>query len=164
MKHLLPVILAFLVGCTAHPRYRTGGEESLQKINKSTEKYDTEDFIRLGNIMQGYLGKPYRGASKYEQGLDCSHFVQTVFRRFDNIKLPRMAADQYQAGRDVKYKHLRYGDLVFFKTDRKKVSHVGVYIGDRDFIHVSSSRGVIISSLGETYWAERYVGARRILE
>ena len=164
MKRLILLFLIGAVGCSPNPRYRTGGEERPQQMVKAEAKYDTNDNIRLGTILQEYLGRPYKGKSKYEEGLDCSHFTQTVFKRFDNIKIPRMAADQYKEGKEVQYKHLRYGDLVFFKTGRKKISHVGIYVGDNRFIHASSSKGVIISGMGEKYWAERYVGARRILK
>ena len=165
MKRLILIGLTLLLaGCGGNPRYRTGGEERPQEIESRHTRYDTDDLVRLGSIMQSYLGKPYKGTSKYEAGVDCSHFVQVVFKRFDDIKLPRMTTDQFKAGREIRYKHLAYGDLVFFKTDRKKVSHVGIYIGDNQFIHASSSQGVIISYLSEKYWAERYVGARRILD
>jgi cell wall-associated NlpC family hydrolase len=163
IKRLVLLALVVFAGCGSHPRYRTGGEEHPQQRVKQDAAYDTNDYLRFGSILQEYLGKPYAGKSKYEDGIDCSHFVQAVFKRFDNIKLPRMASDQYQEGREVQFKHLEYGDLVFFKTGRKKISHVGIYVGDNRFIHVSSSQGVIISGLNEKYWAERYVGARRIL-
>jgi cell wall-associated NlpC family hydrolase len=164
MKRTIILALLILAGCGGSPRYRTGGEEHHQKRVSTDTKYDTDDYIRFGKILQSYLGKPYKGTSKYEAGLDCSHFTQSVFKKFDNIKLPRTSADQYKVGRDVKYKHLTYGDLVFFKTSGRKISHVGIYIDNRRFIHASSSKGVIISGLGEKYWAERYVGARRVLD
>lgn len=164
MKRFVLLGAVLIVGCSANPRYRTGGEEAPRQLEKAQAAYDTNDYLRLGGILQEYLGKPYKGKSKYEEGLDCSHFTQAVFKRFDNIKIPRMAADQYKAGRDVKYRQLAYGDLVFFRTDGRKISHVGVYIGEGRFIHVSSSSGVIISSLSENYWADKYAGARRILE
>jgi len=164
MRRLTLLILVFVVGCTPHPRYRTGGEERPQQEVEKQGKYTTDDMLRLGSIMREYLGRPYKGMSKYETGVDCSHFVQTVFKRFDKIILPRMAADQYREGREIQYKNLSYGDLVFFKTEPRKISHVGIYVGDHRFIHASTSNGVIISSLGEKYWADKYAGARRILQ
>ncbi len=164
MKRFILLLTLAAIGCSPNPRYRKGGEELPQQEVKSKATYDTDDYLRLGSILQQYLGKPYKGKSKYEEGLDCSHFVQTVFKRFDKIKLPRMASDQYKEGKEVQFKHLKYGDLVFFKTGRKKISHVGIFVGDGNFIHASTSNGVIISGLNEKYWAERYVGARRILK
>lgn len=164
MKQFLLLALILVVGCTPNPRYRSGGEEKPQQTVERQGKYTTDDMLRLGAIMRGYLGQPYKGMSKYEAGVDCSHFVLTVFKKFDNIILPRMAADQFKEGKEIQYKNLSYGDLVFFKTEPRKISHVGIYVGDRRFIHASSSNGVIISGLGEKYWADRYAGARRILE
>jgi cell wall-associated NlpC family hydrolase len=117
----------------------------------------------MGQIMQKYLGKPYMGQSKHVSGLDCSMFVQKVFREFNRTLLPRSAEEQFDMGKEIPRKLLQFGDLLFFETVRGKVSHVGISVGHNDFIHVSSSRGVIISSLNEAYWAERYIGVRRIL-
>ncbi|MEW6412160.1 MAG: C40 family peptidase [Candidatus Zixiibacteriota bacterium] len=166
MKLFTLLSLLLLVGCTANPRYRTGGEERLQQIEETLEsKYTTNDYLRLGMILQDYLGKPYKGMSKYEEGVDCSHFTQSVFKKFDRtIELPRTAADQFKTGREIPYSLLYYGDLLFFRTEGRKISHVGIFVGDESFIHASSSNGVIISSLNEKYWAERFAGARRILD
>jgi len=152
------------VGCTPNPRYRTGGAERPGPRLDGRLRYKTNDYLRLGGILQSYLGKPYLGKSRFERGVDCSLLTREVFRKFDGRALPRTVAEQYQSGRSVNHQHLAYGDLVFFRTTRSAVSHVGVYVGAGDFIHASSSRGVIISSLSEKYWAERYLGARRILE
>ncbi|MDH3891523.1 MAG: NlpC/P60 family protein [candidate division Zixibacteria bacterium] len=113
--------------------------------------------------MESYLGKPYVGQSKYDKGVDCSHLVAKVFKKFDNRDLPRTTARQWLIGEPVHRRHLAYGDLVFFKTDGRPVGHVGIWTGYGEFLHASSSRGVIISKLSESYWSQRYVGARRIL-
>lgn len=165
IKNLLFIlIIAVFVGCQAHPRYRTGGEERPGKVKNLDKTRTTNDKLKLGLILQSYLGKPYKGKSKYEEGLDCSHFTRSVYKKYARIKIPRMARDQFKSGREINYKYLKYGDMVFFKTDGKSISHVGIYLDDRDFIHVSTSRGVIISSLRENYWSNSYAGARRIIE
>lgn len=157
------VLLATLVGCSSFPRYRTGGMERPKEVVQTDVRFTTNDYIRLGMILQGYLGKPYRGKSIFVRGVDCSLFAREVFKEFDEIKLPRTVREQYKMGREIPYRHLAFGDLVFFKTERNKVSHVGIYTGDNRFIHASTSRGVIISSMKEKYWAQRYAGGRRIL-
>ncbi len=166
MKRLFLLSLVLLTGCSANPRYRTGGEEHPQQLqNVRVSKYTTDDYLRLGSILQEYLGKPYKGMSKYEEGVDCSHFTQSVFTKFDrSIALPRTAADQFKTGREIPFKLLYYGDLVFFRTEGRSISHVGIFVGDNSFIHASSSNGVIISGLSEKYWAEKFAGARRVLE
>lgn len=160
------VILLLFVGCAAGPpRYKKGGQERPGDIsNTIDQRLTTNDNIKLGQILQTYLGRPYKGRSKYDPGLDCSHFTQSVFKQFNGLRLPRTAAEQYQTGDQVHLRHLKYGDLVFFNTVGRDISHVGIYVGHRRFIHASTSRGVIISEMKEKYWADRYVGARRIIE
>jgi len=128
-----------------------------------TQRLSTNDSIRLGVIMQSYLGKPYSGKSGYDPGVDCSDLVNKVFKQFDRRALPETVARQWLVGEPVHRNLLQYGDLVFFKTDGRPVSHVGIYVGFGEFFHASTSSGVIISRLSEQYWAERFVGARRIL-
>ncbi len=165
IKKIIPfLILLIIVGCKAHPRYRKGGEERPPQVEYVNDSITTNDNLRFGLILRSYLGKPYKGKSKYEEGLDCSHFTYSVFKKYAKLSLPRKAADQYKFGKEIHYKYIKYGDLVFFKTDGRTISHVGIYLSDNDFIHASSSRGVIISSLKEKYWADRYVGARRVIE
>lgn len=161
---LLIVILLIITGCKSHPRYRKGGEEIPAQVEYVSESVTTNDNIRLGLILQSYLGKPYKGTSKYEDGLDCSHFTYTVFKKYAKLNLPRKASEQFKSGKEIHFNNIRYGDLVFFKTDGKTISHVGIYLSDGDFIHASTSRGVIISSIRDKYWADRYKGARRVLE
>jgi cell wall-associated NlpC family hydrolase len=160
----LLVLLALALGCKPYPRYKKyapvtpTGEEN--RVNSLT----TNSYLRFGFILQKYLGRPYTGQSKYVAGLDCSMFTQKVYREFNQTLLPRTAAEQFKVGREIPRNIMQFGDLIFFETTRGKVSHVGIYIGYNDFIHASSSRGVIISSLNEPYWGERYIGLRRILE
>ncbi len=162
-KYGAVVLFIALVGCTSYPRYRTSGAERPKEVIRADISLTTDDYIRLGLILQDYLGKPYRGRSIFVQGVDCSLFAREVFKQFDDIELPRTVREQYKMGREIPYGHLAFGDLVFFKTERNKVSHVGVYVGDDRFIHASSSGGVIISGMSEKFWAQRYAGARRIL-
>lgn len=162
----IAVVLTFLIfiGCQVHPRYRKGGEERPGVVENLDKTRTTEDKLKFGLILQSYLGKPYKGTSKYDPGLDCSSFTGEVFRKYNKTILPRTAKEQYKEGKEVHYHYLKYGDLVFFKTDGRTVSHVGIYIGENRFIHASSSRGVIISSMREKYWADCYFGARRVIK
>lgn len=110
-----------------------------------------------------YLGTPYRYGGASPGGFDCSGFTSYVFQQF-GISLNRSAAGQYGQGSAVSKASLIAGDLVFFNT-YGGVSHVGIYTGNGEFIHSSSpqSGGVIYSALSESYYASRYVGARRVI-
>jgi len=107
-----------------------------------------------------FLGVPYAFGGTTSAGFDCSGFVQHVFAML-GIGLPRTADAQYDVGRPA-VGGPRVGDLVFFDT-YGGVSHVGIYLGRGEFVHASSSHGVEVSRLSESYWAARYVGAKRLI-
>jgi cell wall-associated NlpC family hydrolase len=109
-----------------------------------------------------YIGVPYLWGGSTPSGFDCSGFVQFVFKAH-GISLPRVSRDQYTAGYAVSKSNLKPGDLVFFNTSGSGVSHLGIYLGNDQFIHASTSKGVTVSQLSGAYWASRYVGARRVL-
>ncbi|MET3726968.1 hypothetical protein ABID52_000549 [Fictibacillus halophilus] len=112
-----------------------------------------------------YIGIKYTwGGTSPSTGFDCSGFNSYVFKQYD-VKLARTAAEQYKGGTSVKKADLEQGDLVFFATTSSGASHSGIYVGDGNFIHASSSKGVMISSVSDPYyWGSRYLGARRYLE
>jgi cell wall-associated NlpC family hydrolase len=158
------VFCLFALGCRPYPRYRPGGSETPPVMLPSEKKYTTDDYLWLGEVIQSYLGKPYTGRSKWAEGIDCSLFVRDVLARFNKTEMPRTVEDQATKGREINRKYMKLGDLVFFKTERNRVSHVGIYVGYDQFAHASSTQGVIISSLREKYWAERFAVARRVFE
>lgn len=108
-----------------------------------------------------FLGVPYAFGGTSGYGFDCSGFTQHVFAMM-GVHLPRMADEQYYAGKSFKGQPKR-GDLVFFHTYAAGVSHVGISLGDGKFIHASSSHGVMVSSLHDSYWGPRYLGAKRVV-
>ena len=121
--------------------------------------------VQTNNIIktaEKYLKTPYRFGGESPKGFDCSGFVKFVYDK-NGKKLPRTADVQYTQGKKVEQSKLKPGDLVFFTTYAPGASHVGIYYGSGKFIHTSSSRGVMISRLDETYWKPRYLGARRII-
>lgn len=108
-----------------------------------------------------YMGTPYVWAGTGGGGFDCSGFTMRVFMQ-NGIPLRRQADWQFTQGQKIARADLQPGDLVFFSTYAPGASHVGIYIGNNQFIHASSSRGVTISSLGESYYSKCYIGARRM--
>ena len=108
-------------------------------------------------------GTPYRySGTDPASGFDCSGFVQWVFARHGTA-VPREVRDQYRVGRKIDEDEVKPGDLVFFETVTKGASHVGIAIGNGEFIHAPSSKGVVrVERYTSTYWAQRFVGARRI--
>ncbi len=117
---------------------------------------------------ESYLGTPYRYGGTTRSGIDCSAFVLSVFGASAGLNLPRVAASQAQEGQKVDKSELQKGDLVFFSHGRGRISHVGIVEsiseeGTVKFIHAATSRGVMISSLNDSYWGPRYRFAKRVI-
>ena len=115
----------------------------------------------LVRVAMGFLGAPYRLGGSSVKGLDCSGFVKKIYEFF-NIDLPRTAFEQSHIGLRVARDKLIEGDLLFFNT-RRKLGHVGIYIGNNEFVHASSrKRGVRVDSLNTPYFDKRFVKAVRL--
>lgn len=127
-------------------------------------QYKGTFFKVLAEIFKNLKNTPYVfGGSSPKFGLDCSSFTMYVYKKL-GIKLPRTARAQFNVGMPVDRKHLKVGDLVFFRTYASYPSHVGIYIGNGKFIHFSSMyHGLAISSLSDHYFRRRFLGAKRVL-
>lgn len=122
--------------------------------------YSIED---LDKISSKYMGVRYSYGGTTSKGFDCSGYVRQVFKELGITSLDRTSAAMYAQGTAVKKSDLQPGDLVFFNTSGNRVSHVGIYIGSGKFAHASTSKGVIKTSINDKhYWANKYVGAKRI--
>ncbi|PKF63279.1 hypothetical protein CW745_00025 [Psychromonas sp. psych-6C06] len=169
MNHLFIILsLLLLVGCASQPK--SSVPSSSVKKSSSTLNTDKqamgEDallFSLLRNEFNDWRGTPYRLGGENKQGVDCSAFVQQVMRNSINIKLPRTTETQSKQGYLVYKDQLKVGDLVFFKTGWK-ARHVGIYMGNNQFMHASTSKGVITSSLNNVYWKKKYWQAKRIID
>jgi hypothetical protein len=117
----------------------------------------------LMKIVGELLGVRYKTGGNTPKGFDCSGFTRYVFEKLAGIDLNRRSIDQAKEGSKIEKDKLREGDLVFFKTNGKSISHVGIYVGDGKFAHASSKKGITITPLDDKYYAKRYVTARRIL-
>ncbi|WP_420819786.1 C40 family peptidase [Paenibacillus monticola] len=117
---------------------------------------------KMDKVIDKAIGTKYVSGGISTNGFDCSGFTMYVFDKI-GIDLPHQSGSQYQMGSAISRDEIRPGDLVFFNTTGKGVSHVGIYVGDGKFAHASSSRGVTISSLNDSYYVSRYVGAKRIM-
>ena len=111
---------------------------------------------------RAFTGAAYRPGGATPEGFDCSGFVQYLYGQI-GVALPRTAADQFDTGREIDDDRLTPGDLVFFRTDGRRVSHVGIAVGDGTFIHAPNARSrVRLDRLTDRYWSDRYAGARRL--
>jgi cell wall-associated NlpC family hydrolase len=139
----------------------------LPVASQSPEVSASDDTLNnLAFYALSLSGTPYKyGGISPDTGFDCSGFVGHVFRHVLGISLPRSAHEIKHLGLAIKTNELRPGDLVFYNTLKRAFSHVGIYLGDDQFVH-SPSRGggVRVENMQENYWRKRFNGARRITE
>ncbi|NMC44847.1 MAG: NlpC/P60 family protein [candidate division Zixibacteria bacterium] len=165
--------LALLAGCQGTPRYGGGyhdaeGTYQTERASRNADnptiasKYAV-DPIKMGAVIDKYIGRPANGGEG-GAAMDCSEFVQQIYSEYAGIHLPRTTENLFTAGREVAPGDLYFGDLVFFDTGGKGVSHVGIYVGFDEFVHVSSTDGIIISNLTDKYYSKRFLSARRVME
>ena len=119
---------------------------------------------KLAKAARTFLGLPYRwGGMSERRGADCSGLVKMIFAKL-HIELPRTSRDQIEAGEEVPVDRLETGDLVFFSSGGDTPTHVGVYMGNHQFLHAEKKAGrVIITDLSQPWYAKRFLGARRVV-
>ncbi|GKW09881.1 bifunctional murein DD-endopeptidase/murein LD-carboxypeptidase [Pectobacterium sp. IFB5596] len=117
---------------------------------------------KLLNQYASWKGVRYRLGGDSRRGIDCSAFVQRTFREQFGMDLPRSTYEQQEMGQQIQRNKLRVGDLVLFRAGSTG-RHVGIYLGNDQFVHASTSSGVIISKMTEDYWNKRYQEGRRVL-
>lgn len=119
----------------------------------------------LYQFIDTWYGVRYKIGGNDMSGIDCSAFVQKLYEEVYAATIQRSSADQYKTCQPIEnLEDLKEGDLVFFKRGRRRISHVGVYLGNNYFIHSSTSQGVTISNLNETYWRKLFFSAGKMLK
>lgn len=140
------------------PYVPVASEEARRSGNVNALGMDRKenDNEQLYNAIQEWMGTSYKYGGTTKAGVDCSAFVGNIVRQVYKINLHRVANDMLQDVTVVSKDELREGDLVFFTNSKGRVSHVGIYLRDGMFAHSSTSRGVIISRLSDTYWNKHF--------
>jgi hypothetical protein len=164
-RSLFFLFLILLLMSSCSPVRRT----SRQPVPLAPPSFYHEHSIRLGFWLSGkedprliseasaWMGTPYRLGGTTTAGTDCSGFVWVVYNRVYAYSLPRTTRDMAIYSRRIPARRLREGDLVFFRTTRRRrISHAGIYLGNGYFIHASTSRGVMVSHLDEPYYARTF--------
>lgn len=124
---------------------------------------DLTDNHKLYTESAKWIGTPYRSGGNSRKGVDCSGLSTQLYQKVYRVKLPRSSQEQYKKSKKVKRAALKEGDLLFFtgKGSGKQVSHVGIYLKNGQFIHASTTLGVIISSLNEAYYRKYWKSGGR---
>jgi lipoprotein Spr len=134
--------------------YYVGQERQISYHEDLVEQMKTE--------IQKFYGAPYKWGGETPRGTDCSGMVKTIYKNAANIRLPHNAHAIYESSKKIYKVDLQFGDLVFFSSYGRRVTHMGIYIDNGFFLHASSSRGVILSKLSDPYYKSQFVGAGRI--
>ena len=150
------------------PSKPSSSKANLRNLTSSAYSKPSSEVKKIIKDAEDYLGIPYQLGGTTKKGFDCSGLVITVFSE-NNYKLPRRSEDQAKEGKKIEIQEVKTGDLLFFATSgASKVNHVGIVNeissrGEVTFIHASTSKGVIISSLNDAYWNKAFLFARRVL-
>lgn len=138
--------------------------DNLSSVPYGKEFITAKEVPAIISTAKNFIGIPYVfGGETPQEGFDCSGYLEYVFAK-NGIKIPRTADEQYKLGKLVKPSQLKAGDLVFFTTYEPGASHCGIYLGNRNFIHASTSKGVRIDSLDNSYWSAKYYGGKHIVK
>lgn len=145
---------------------------SEEEANKKSVRQEVTQLTKVDKIIgtsKSYLGVPYKQAGTTKKGFDCSGLIMVSFAK-QGVSLPRASYEMVKKGNEISVRNIRRGDLLFFTTNPKRpnrVSHVGLVTSIEDgtvhFIHSSTQKGVIISTLDENYYKESFFKAKRVL-
>ncbi len=162
IKLMSAIICAMLLtACSSSPVYNS----KISTVKMAVKRVDLNDTAEVKHVLNQQHAEwrrvKYRLGGLSSKGIDCSGLVYRTYRSKFGINVPRSTRYQSQVGKHVNKSQLKAGDLVFFKTGIT-TRHVGMYIDKGDFLHVSSSRGVMISNIENPYWSNTYWKSRRL--
>ncbi|MBW2960441.1 C40 family peptidase [Mesonia aestuariivivens] len=168
-KLLLAFILSFtLISCGSKKRIASHSPASGPVKKSSSYRYDpVPTATRVADYALDFQGTRYKYGGTTKKGMDCSGLIYTSFLS-ENIRLPRVSRDMAKEGRSLHANEINVGDLLFFQTNKNKnvINHVGLVVelvpGSVNFVHSTTSRGVIVSSLNEHYWNDAFIIAKRV--
>ncbi|MBE0627399.1 MAG: C40 family peptidase [Burkholderiales bacterium] len=163
---LIGLLSLTLLGCASQPaRLPQVDAQTVVETAAAPAVHAGDQASKVAMQALAYLGTPYRtGGLSPRTGFDCSGLVAYVYREGAGLALPRNTLDLSQLGVPIRRDALRPGDLVFYNTQRRAYSHVGIYLGEDRFIHAPSNGGEVrVENLRADYWVRRYSGARRVI-
>lgn len=164
------IVVSIITGCSSVPK----NSEILNNQNtshyrlKSVPGGTKTKMSKQDNLVfeaMAYLNTPYKfGGNSVEEGFDCSSYTKHVFKKAAGFELARVSSEQAKQGKAIKSKDIKKGDLIFFKIKSRKINHVGIYIGDGNFIHAPTTGSVVrIESIETAYWKNKISVVKRVL-
>jgi len=160
------LFLFCMAGCSSKPVYTTNHTDMLSHpkplpnlFKKPLSPPENNVLHSINEIFREWEGVRYQYAGQSKNGIDCSGFIQIMYKQLFDINLPRMVRAQMNTGKSVELERIHPGDLLFFQT-KPNVKHVGIYTHSGNFLHASTSHGVTESNLNTPYWRARFLTAR----
>jgi lipoprotein Spr len=176
MKKALILLVLFFSVITAIAQTKTTPEQKTAVVQDDDDNLAKDYFsqimgvalsatsnLKLFHFVYDWIGTPYRFGGSTKKGIDCSAFTKTLYSEVFKIDIERNSRDIFSMVNPVKRENLQEGDLVFFKIHSRRISHVGIYLGDNKFAH-ASNRGVAINSLDDDYYKKYFYRGGRMLE
>ena len=136
--------------------------QNQSRTNPIGLEYSPSDNQALYQAINSWLGVPYKYGGTDRDGIDCSAFVGTIYRQVYGVTLHRTSNDMLRDVTLIPKSQLQEGDILFFTNSKGKVSHVGIYLKDNLFAHASTSNGVSVSRLSDTYWQKHFYKGGRV--
>lgn len=164
-KNIWLVSIALIVSCAAKKKATTHARKDIEEKYSqllATDKGNISN-VKLYSVIDDWYGVKYKFGGKSKDGIDCSGLTAIIYKEVFNKELSGSAAAIYNLAIKVKKDSLQEGDLVFFCTNSKSISHMGIYLQNNKFVHASSKAGVMISDLNEDYFKKCFKGSGRIL-
>ncbi len=167
---LLPLAVS-ISSCKSHKDASSNSSNSnVPKSKKVKEKYatllnieeDKIENIKLYSFIDEWYGVPYKYGGKTKSGIDCSNFTSTLYSNIYNKSLTGSSSSIFDQCKTISKSNLEEGDLVFFKIDGDKISHIGVYLQNNKFVHATTKKGVMIDDLDEAYYKKYFYKAGRL--
>ncbi|CAN5572648.1 NlpC/P60 family protein [soil metagenome] len=168
---ILLFLAASISSCRSHKDIATNDPSTTSpKSNKVKTKYaqllnvdeSKIDNIKLYSFIDEWYGVPYKYGGKNKSGIDCSNFTSTLYNFVYNKSVTGSSASIFEQCKQISKGNLEEGDLVFFKIDGDKISHIGVYLQNNKFVHATTKKGVMIDDLDETYYKKYYYKSGRL--
>jgi cell wall-associated NlpC family hydrolase len=162
---LLSLLTLFLTSCGSSKRVSSSSKNKTEKVSKSSAGKKATKIVAHA---QKFKGTKYKFGGTDKRGMDCSGLVYVSYKS-ENIALPRVSREMATRGKKISKNQAKKGDLVFFRTNKnsRNINHVGLVVENKkgvlEFIHSSSSKGVIVSKLTNPYWKGAFVEVRRII-
>src|SRR3989339_410089 len=153
-------LLLNLLSCVSASRFSSAGPQAARPGKDPAYVSIPRDKIMA--VVNRYSGVPYHWGGESRDGMDCSGFIRTVLWECERVELPHSSKEMAQFGVSVSAGDLVCGDLLFFKINSFQVNHVGIYLGDGKFAHVSRYSGVTVTDLNDEYYRGKFACARRL--